>query len=74
MYASGVSVNVVYIICAIYAILVVGMMIINFRKMNQKKFLPMHILGIFLIFVSPLVNARDRAYSAFNTDNLSTDA
>ena len=51
MYAHGSCVNIVYTACTIYAILIISTMIINFKKILNKKFLPMYILAIFIVLI-----------------------
>lgn len=54
MYAYGECVNIVYFSCSIYAILIISTMIINFRKILNKRFLPMYILAMFIVVVLTL--------------------
>lgn len=51
MYAYGPAVNYAYLICLIYAILIIGCMLANFKKLKSKKFLPMYVLGVFIVVV-----------------------
>ena len=51
MYCYGSAVNCIYIVCALYAILIIFTMLLNFKKIISKKFLPIYILGLFLILI-----------------------
>lgn len=49
MYAYGPCVNFIYIVCTFYSVFIIVNMIINFKKIISKKFIPILILAIFMV-------------------------
>ena len=55
----GPAINMVYISCSFYLIIITTILIIHYKKQNlRKKFIPCYIL-IFLIFISLIIRAVD---------------
>lgn len=58
MYASGVAVNILYFVCALYFLAIVVSILFNIRKVKSKKFIPLLALVILalILFVVRSIN------------------
>lgn len=51
MYAYGPAVNCVYIMCGIYVVLIILMLLSNYRKLKNKKYMPVYIFALMAVIL-----------------------